>query len=163
MAKDIDDLQKLMNKAIKTIPDKLGRIIEVEGLNFISENFQDEGFHTGSGLNKWEKRKTTRDGRDITRYRTNRVGTKGELNQYGQSIQGRSIMTGHNTGGNKLRNSFEASRSQKKVVFRTPKDYAQRHNEGLEGMPQRQFMGKSEYLNENIKKKLTKELDKLFK
>lgn len=161
--KDLEDFQKMLNRAAKRIPDKLPRIVETEGLNFIKENFKDEGFNTGSGVNKWKKRQTTRNGRDITKYRTNRVGTKGELNTYGRRIQGRAILTGYNTAGNKLRNSFDSSRSRKRVVFRTYKAYAQRHNEGLDEMPQRQFMGKSAYLNKKINKKLTKELDKLLK
>ena len=49
------------------------------------------------------------------------------------------------------------------MIFYTYKKYAQRHNEGLKGMPKRQFMGKSKTLEDNIKKKLTKELDKVLK
>lgn len=158
----LDDLQNLLNNAMRVIPDKLPIIIEVEGLNFIKNNFQTQGFNDGS-KNAWQKRQTERDGRDLTRYKTNRVGTAGSLNQFGKREQGRAILTGHNTGGDKLRNSFRARRNRQRVVFYTYKDYAQRHNEGLDGMPKRQFMGRSATLENNIKKKLTKELDKVLK
>lgn len=164
MAKNIRELQKLLNKAAKVMPDKLPRIIEVEGLRFISDNFKAEGFHSGTGVDGWKKRKTEDSaGRDITRYRTNRVGKRGALNRYGSKIKGRALLVGYNTGGDKLKNSFRASRNRKRVRFITYKVYAQRHNEGLSGMEQRQFMGKSRELNKRIEKKLTRELDKLFK
>ena len=151
----LDDLQKLLNKATQTIPDKLPIIVEVEGLNFIKSNFRAQGFNDGT-------KKAWKDGRDLTRYKTNRVGTAGSLNRFGQKNQGRAILVGHDTGGDKLSNSFRARRNRQRVVFYTYKSYAQRHNEGLDGMPQRQFMGKSATLENNIKKKLTKELDKVF-
>ncbi len=44
------------------------------------------------------------------------------------------------------------------VTFYTHKEYARRHNEGLEGMPKRQFIGDSKTLFNNIKK----EIDRLF-
>ena len=158
----LDDLQKLLDNAAKVIPGKLPSIIEVEGLNFIKKNFRDEGFNDGS-KKAWEKRQTERDGRDLTRYKTNRVGTAGSLNKFGQREQGRAILVGHNTGGNKLRNSFRARKNRQRVVFYSYKKYAQRHNEGLDGMPKRQFMGMSKTLEDNIKKKLTRELDKALK
>lgn len=157
----LDDLQKLLDKAMRTIPDKLPIIVEVEGLNFIKSNFRTQGFNDGT-KKAWKKRQTERDGRDLTRYKTNRVGTAGSLNRFGQKNQGRAILVGHDTGGDKLSNSFRARRNRQRVVFYTYKSYAQRHNEGLDGMPQRQFMGKSATLENNIKKKLTKELDKVF-
>lgn len=41
--------------------------------------------------------------------------------------------------------------------------YAERHNEGLAGMPQREFLGNSKVLNKDIEKTLTKEIAKMFK
>lgn len=163
MAQDIRELQKLLKRGMKVMPDKLPRIVEGEGLQFISKNFRDQGFN-GSGLKKWKARKTrSAGGKDLTRYRTNRVGRKGALNRYGSKIKDRALLVGHGTGGDKLKNSFRAKKTEKQVRFITYKAYAQRHNEGEDGMPQRQFMGKSPYLEGQIKKKLTKELDKLFK
>lgn len=160
----LEDLQKLLENAAKTIPDKALTIIAVEGKNFVKKNFRDEGF-TDRSLKKWEKRKTTdREGRDITRYRTDRTGSKGSLNKYGRQNKDRAILTGHATGGDKLRNSVKSkvNKSSKEVSFYTYKEYAEIHNEGSDDIPQRQFIGPSEYLNSKIEDKLKKEIDKTF-
>lgn len=160
---DLKDLQKLLDKAAKEIPEKALSIIEVEGTNFINKNFQEQGFNGGS-LSKWKERKTTdSNGRDKMRYRTNRRGTQGELTKFGQREIGRAILTGHQTGGDKLRNSFRSRREHLKVVFYTYKDYAQYHNEGAEHLPKRQFMGKSAYLEQKIADKIKRTLDQIFK
>lgn len=162
---DLAQLQKLLDKAVKEIPNKSLRIIGVEGIKFINKNFRDEGFTDGS-LVKWQERKTDdMFGRDITRYRTNRRGRAGSLNRYGSNNKDRAILTGFGTGSDKLRNSFRyrISLGSSSVTFYTYKEYAERHNQGLDGMPKRQFMGNSIYLNNQISKKINKELDKLFR
>jgi hypothetical protein len=162
---DLKDLQKLLLKTAAQMPDVATKVVRVEGMKFIKHNFRNEGFDTGSGIKKWKKRATLdKRGRNITRYRTNRVGKAGSPNKYGRKITGRAILVGHDTGGNKLTNSFRsAKRGKYTVVFRTYKNYAQRHNEGLDGMPQRQFIGKSKYLDRNILNKLKREHDKRLK
>ncbi len=162
---NLRDLQKLLDKAAAEIPDKVLRIIAVEGQNFINKNFRDQGFND-VGVEKWEPRKTTDDqGRDLTKYRTGRRGKRGSLNQFGRRNSGRAILVGYNTGGDKLKNSFQShiNRSTKTVTFRSYKKYAARHNEGLDDMPKRQFIGKSAFLNKQIFNKVSKELDKQFK
>lgn len=155
------DLQRILNTAANNIPRDTLIVIEAEGLQFISDNFEAEGFHTGSGVDKWQKRKTTdKNGRDITRYRTNRKGNAGSLNAYGRKNQNRAILVGHNTGGDKLKNSIEATRSGSAVTFTTYKPYAKRHNEGLKGMPERRFMGPSPELDKRIAKKIKTILNK---
>lgn len=165
MAGSLQDLQNLLLKASKEIPDKALRIIGVEGIKFINKNFRDQGF-TDTTTKKWEARKTVDGfGRDMTRYRTNRVGRAGSLNRYGIRNADRAILVGYNTGGDKLKNShrYYINTGNKTVAFRTYKPYAARHNEGLDGMPKRQFMGKSVYLNRQIFDKLKRELDKTLK
>jgi len=174
MANDLKDLQKLLDRAAKEMPEKALRIIGVEGTNFIAKNFEDQGFND-TGLEKWKERATEdKRERDITRYKTNRVittksgkgkATAGELNKYGRQNQGRAILVGHDTGGNKLKNSFtkRINVGAKTITWVNPKPYASRHNEGLKGMPKREFLGPSEYLNGKIGAKIQKELDKLFK
>jgi phage gpG-like protein len=163
MAGSLADLQKLLNKAAEEIPDKLLAIFEVEGNNFIKKNFQDQGFND-NGIEKWKPRKTVdKKGRDLTRYRTSRHGSVGSFTKFGQENEGRAILTGHATGGNKLRNSFRSRREKQQVVFFTYKNYAERHNEGKDAMPRRQFIGKSTYLDKKIKEKVTKTLDQIFK
>lgn len=162
MAGNFNDLQRLLIRASKEIPDKALRIMGVEGKRFIDKNFRDQGF-TDTSTTKWKDRKTVdKKGRDITRYRTNRVGQSGSLNRFGSKNEGRAILVGFATGGDKLKNSFRYSVSQgsSRVIFRTYKPYAKRHNEGIEGMPKRQFIGKSAYLNQQISDKIKRELDK---
>lgn len=162
---DLSEFQRLLDRAAAEMPDKVLRIIGVEGKNFIVKNFQDQGF-TDVGLKKWQERKTEDiNGRDLTRYRTNRRGRSGSLNRFGSMNEDRAILTGHATGGDKLRNSFHyrTSLGSSLVTFYTHKKYAFRHNEGLDGMPKRQFMGKSAYLQNQISKKLNKELDKIMR
>jgi phage gpG-like protein len=162
---DLLEFQKLQDRAAKEIPDKVLRIIGVEGKNFIVKNFQDEGF-TDVTTEKWQERKTEdKKGRDLTRYRTNRKGRSGSLNRFGSMTADRAILTGHGTGGDKLRNSFHyrTSLGSSIVTFYTYKKYASRHNEGLDGMPKRQFIGKSAYLQNQISKKINKELDKIMR
>lgn len=163
MAGSLQDLQNLLNRAAEKIPDQALRIIEVEGRNVITKNFQDQGFND-QGVSKWRERKTTDSkGRDKTRYRTNRRGQQGELTKFGQKEIGRAILTGHQTGGDKLRNSFRSRREHLKVVFFTYKEYAQYHNEGSEHLPKRQFIGKSAYLESKIEDKIKRTLDNLFR
>ncbi|MDN3673091.1 phage morphogenesis protein [Flavobacterium branchiarum] len=161
MAGSLSDLQKLLIRASKEIPDKALRVIGVEGKKFIEKNFRDQSF-TDTTSEKWKDRKTTdKNGLDSTRYRTNRVGRSGSLNRYGSRIADRAILVGFNTGGDKLKNSFKysVSKGSNTVVFRTYKPYAKRHNEGLDGMSKRKFIGKSEYLNRQIADKIKRELD----
>lgn len=160
---DLGDFQRLLNRASRELPDKLPRIIEVEGLNFIKMNFRKQGY-TDTSLQKWQERKKKNpEGKDITRYRTDRVGRRGELTKYGQRNQGRAILVGHRTGGNKLINSFRARRSRQKVVFYTYKGYANIHNEGDGNIPKRQFFGKSNYLDRRIQEKVTREMDRIMR
>lgn len=163
MAGNLEELQNILNEAAERIPDQALRIIEVEGINFIKKNFRDQGY-TDSSLQKWqERKKTDSTGRDKTRYRTNRRGNVGELTKFGQKEIGRAILTGHATGGDKLRNSFHSRRERLAVIFTTYKEYAITHNEGTDKIPQRQFMGKSAYLDGKIQDKIKRTLDRLFR
>jgi hypothetical protein len=159
---DLKDLQKMLLKTSVEMPDVSIKVIRTEGLKFIKHNFRKQGFDTGSGVIKWKKRATLdKNGRNITRYRTSRVGKRGAPNKYGRTVTGRAILVGRNTGGNKLTNSFRSARRGKfTVAFRTYKEYAQRHNEGLDGMPERKFIGPSRYLDKKIFEKLKREHDK---
>lgn len=160
----MQDLQRLLDRAANELPDKGLRVMGVEGKNFIAKNFQDQGF-TDTTTNKWKARKTTdANGKDITKYRSNRRGRTGSLNQYGSRNAGRAILVGFNTGGDKLKNSFKytVDNGKKRVVFRSYKPYAQVHNEGSAIMPKRQFIGKSAHLDGKIGDKIKTELDKLL-
>ena len=156
------DMERRAKQMADFMAEDLPIIVEVEGLNHIKEAFENEGF-TDTSLEKWEPRKTTdKRRRDITRYRTNRVGKVGGLNRMGQRNEGRPILTGFASGSNKLRNSFRARRSKEQVQFYTYKPYAKRHNEG-ENVPERQFIGPSTALDQRIEKKINRSLQTIFK
>jgi phage gpG-like protein len=55
------------------------------------------------------------------------------------------------------------NKSQLSVKISTDLPYAKVHNEGEGKMPKRQFMGNSYKLNENCKKILISQLDRIFK
>lgn len=158
---DLNDLQRVFNTMARELPARLPVVVGVEGINFIQKNFRDQGF-TDTSLKKWPERKTLDSaGNDITRYRTNRVGRVGNLNKYGSRNVDRAILVGYDTGGDKLKNSihYRVSANNSTVSFYTHKEYAERHNEGLDGMPKRQFMGRSKYLESRIFSKITRILD----
>jgi phage gpG-like protein len=101
------------------------------------ENFRKQGFDD-KNVEKWKPRKKAdkRAGRAI-------LVKTGDLR--------RSI----------IRNP--ANRAALSVKISTDLVYAARHNNGLKGMPKRQFMGDSYNLNERIKKIIVKRLDNTFK
>lgn len=105
--------------------------------SFFVENFRKQGFDD-KNVERWQPRKKAdkRAGRAI-------LVKTGDLR--------RSI----------IRNP--ANRASLSVKISTDLVYAARHNNGLKGMPKRQFMGDSYNLNERIKKIIVKRLDNTFK
>ena len=103
---------------------------------FFVENFRKQGFDD-KNVQKWKPRKVAdkRAGRAI-------LVKTGDLR--------RSI----------IRNP--ANRAALTVKISTDLAYAARHNDGLKGMPKRQFMGDSYNLNEKVKAVIVKRLDKVF-
>ncbi len=157
------DLEEIAKDTARFISTDLPDIIAVEGLKHIKKSFKDEGF-TDAFVEKWKKRKrNNKRGRIITRYRTNRIGKEGSLNKYGKKIKGRKILAGHNSSGNKLQNSFRARKKRNRVIFFSYKKYAERHNEGKDGMPRRTYIAASKVLDNNIEKKINRSLDNIFK
>lgn len=151
------DLAKL-----RTLPATALSIMRVEALNFVKSNFQNQGFDD-NGITRWKPRKTTdRQSRDLTRYRTNRHGSKGSLTAFGRQNKGRAILVGHNTGGDKLKNSFTARIQNHAVVIASYKPYAKAHNEGEGRLPRRRMIGASQTLTNAIKRKLHAHTQKLF-
>lgn len=118
-------------------------IIAVEAEQFHAKNFKDEGF-TDTSLQKWPQRKKP-DKRAARRALLVQTSTL-----KGHAIKGRVI-------GNQVQFSF-------------PLEYMRVHNEGGRAgrgsgfqMPQRQFVGESEYLKNRIEAKAKKYLDHFFK
>lgn len=164
MAERLEDtIRRQAEELEEFLTNDLIDIIEVEGLNHFEASFEDEGF-TDQTLEKWQERKTTdSSGRDVTRYRTNRRGKAGSLNAKGRKDKGRAILTGHATGGNKLRNSGRADKINGGVAFVWGKPYAEAHNEGTDELPKRQFAGESAVLNEKFDNEIGDRLNQIHK
>lgn len=139
------------------------RIVETEALNHFQNSFVYQGF-TDKNLVKWPKRKIPkRKGKPITGKTLEKWMAKNE---------GRALLVSHasDTKGTHLANSITGEREPGKVTITVDKPYAQVHNDGLLSgrppgftMPQRQFIGPSEKLEQKIHEKLEKEIDKLIK
>lgn len=112
-----------------------------ETQNFFASSWKNSGF-TDNTLTKWDKRKKE---------------TK--------KSTGKQIMV--STG--KLRRAVQNSIREKSwqkiklVIDGSSIPYAKRHNEGLDGMPQRQFMGDSKELKKLQRKTISKAIDKIWK
>ena len=78
------ELRQKLEALARLVANDVPIVLKTEGLKFIQKNFQDEGFND-EGLQKWQPRKTTDTrGRDLTRYRSDRVGKKGTLTPFGK-------------------------------------------------------------------------------
>lgn len=132
----------------KLIERDLPRVVKREGLQFISDNFAQQGFQTGSGVKKWKSRKPPKSKKEKRR-------------------QGRSILVdrGH------LRRAWDQDSKAKpgKVIFENTRPYSEVHNEGGKAgrgsgftMPERQMIGESGKLDDMIGKKVDKLMDKIL-
>ena len=114
---------------------KLVKRIAVDGEQFVSQNFKKEGFQDGT-LKRWAPASP----------QSRKPKTQNLLVKSGV-----------------LRNDTRSRViGEDRVQLINDAPYARRHNEGLDGMPKRQFMGKSKTLNKAIKKQIGKSLRKLF-
>ena len=133
--------KELQECAIRIMPIKAGRIAK----DHFQQNFRLGGFVNG-GLHKWKVSK--------------RIGkAKGAKGKYKTLLSGR----------NHLFNSIEYVVSDSMVVIENKVPYAAVHNEGLRAgrgkgfqMPQRQFIGDSQELTEEIQGMIETEITKIL-
>lgn len=131
----------------KTLPLQLGNLAK----NHFTRSFDQGGF-TDSGLKRWKPRRKRLP--------------RGKFSPT-QTEAANLIKEGA------LRRSVKIQKvSFPKTVIGSRLPYAEIHNEGLPGkvfgkapfiMPKRQFMGNSKLLEDNMERKIVKELDKLFR
>jgi phage gpG-like protein len=123
-------IEDFIKRAEKEI-NNFSDIAGVEAVNFYTRNFTKQGFDD-NGVEHWKGRKRERK-RD----------------------SGRAILV--KSGA--LRRSLLKRKAGKLSVFIiSPLAYANRHNEGLKGMPKRQFVGNSRKLNKKILFKLDRRI-----
>jgi phage gpG-like protein len=148
-----NDFINKLNEIRQRIPELIKRlpgIAKVEGLNFIHDNFDKEGFEDKPGsAKKWEKRKQ-------------------ETGKGKKKRQGRQILIDKG----KLRRSWdsETKATNTTVEFTSSMPYAEAHNDGLQAgrppgfmMPERKMIGDSEALNKRIEDKFDRMVDSVFK
>lgn len=145
----INDFRNKVAEFMKTM-NRISGIVKVEGLEFIHDNFEAQGFEQSPGkVNKWKPRKPSKNRKLLKR-------------------EGRQILV--NSG--QLRRAWDADTrtSGSKVIFQNSQPYAEVHNEGGRAgrgkgflMPQRQMIGDSDALDQRITAKVDKLMDSIFK
>lgn len=148
-----NDFINKLNEIRQRIPDLIKRlpgIAKVEGLNFIHDNFDKEGFEDKPGsAKKWEKRKK-------------------ETGKEKKKRSGRQLLI----DGGKMRRSFDTETQAKagSVEFISSMPYTEAHNDGLQAgrppgftMPERKMIGDSEALDKRIDDKFGRMVDQIFK
>lgn len=144
MSQDFKQWLKSISPELKQVLKRLPGIVKVEGLEFIHDNFEQQGFEkTPGNLDKWKPRKPVK-------------WKKAE-----QRNQGRAILV--KTGN--LQRSWDSNSKAgiTRVEFASDKPYAEPHNEGSKVHPQRQMIGDSAALDARVEAKITRMMDELFK
>jgi phage gpG-like protein len=129
---------KQVEKGGRTAMERSLILIGNEAKNFFVNSFRVQGFEDKS-VDKWKPRKKQ---------------TKRNI--------GRAILV----QSGDLRRSIirqPVNKANLSVKISTDLVYAKVHNEGIGKMPKRQFIGNSYKLNENCKKIVVSQLDKIFK
>lgn len=146
----VNHLMDVSDEVRDLIEHDLPLVLGVEARNHFQDNFQNEGF-TDRDNEPWIEVKRRIDPR-VTGARAKRKILTGDTGDLGESID------------------FELSGAGKVTVF-SDKVYAEAHNEGTDNagrnrnmvIPQRQFMGESEALNEKVIKKIEEMIDNAVK
>ncbi len=117
---------------------KLPRIIANDIKNHFLLGFRKGGGQTDKSIGGWRPRK----------YKT-------KADKATKKIRGILILRGH------LRDSIRVIMATfKKIVIGSDLPYSARHNEGLAGMPQREFIGHSKVLERKIEQKIGGRLER---
>lgn len=133
------------------IQNDAARIVGKEAVDHYKQSFQDEAFSDKSeGDEPWKEVERRKNPRSKNRAAAQRKILTGETGELGDSI------------------SYSAAGQF--VMIKSDKVYAKVHNEGLRAgrgrgfkMPKRQFIGKSQLLNQRINKKLKAEKTNILK
>jgi len=139
-----------INNRIPAMVKRLPGIAKVEGLNFIHDNFDKEGFENKPGsVKKWDKRKK-------------------ETGKGKKKRSGRQLLI----DAGKMRRSFDTETQAKagSVEFTSSMPYTEAHNDGLQAgrppgftMPERKMIGDSEALTKRIEAKFDRMAEEVFK
>jgi phage gpG-like protein len=134
------EFEKAANRVRTFIQSDVPKIVQTEGKNHFRQSFQNEGF-TDEVLIKWPE--ISEKAKDRKRRKNGNLPP---------------ILT--DTGN--LGDSIDADIEPGQVTFGTDVVYAKRHNEGENGTPKRQFMGKSKALEKAIMDKIDRQMKTIF-
>lgn len=143
-------LKRIAKELSRYIKQDAPIIIGTEAVNFFSESFENEGF-TDKNLVKWK---------EVKRRLNAREGKRKASAKY-------KILSSER---NNLSESLNFHIQGKQVIITSDVEYAEAHNEGTNhagrnrnvSIPKRQFVGKSQKLDEIIEKEITKDLKRIF-
>jgi len=143
---------KALYRRIESVKKDLPSVLANEGTKFWLSNFDKEGFQD-VGIKAWKIPERKIPGTPSYKYPKKK----------GLSRRVKKTLIG--TG--KLRRAVNSSvkeKSFKRIVWRIGSEvpYAARHNEGLKGMPKREFMGESRRLNNIFRGRITQVYKKAF-
>lgn len=159
MSRDIkhmaNDMMRIQREVREFVSSDYPTIIAVEAENHFKRSFDNQGF-TDTVLQKWKVRDVDTNPQNYSK------------KQIAQS-KSRAILIGNNSG-DKLRDSIHTIISPSHITITSNKAYAQIHNEGGKAgrnlsanIPKRQFIGHSTVLNLNIKRKVDRTMNQIFR
>ena len=127
---------KFSVKKMQAAKRRIPRIVGNEAVNHFEEGFRQGGGQTDASIGGWKRRKDPDEGRAIL---VDEEDLKDSIQVIGKP-------------------------DFKKITVGTKGiPYARRHNEGLSGMPQREFIGDSKELNKKILKTIKLETKRAFR
>ena len=170
MAKDFNQLfgdLRIFALDIKTIQQQTPKMVGIKAKKAIKENFAISGYDTGTGVNKWKARaESTNRHYDALNRAGRKRGYKGFMYKSSNPIllQSQSLKRSINYVVSGLRVKVGVMADYVGAYKIVPINYAKRHNEGLKGMPIRQFMPTpAQGMNAKIKKEIDKTINQQFK
>ncbi len=140
------DFLKAAKKIQRFFAHKAPVILGAQAIEFIDDNFHQQGFQGAAGIESWKPRKTKdKKGKDKRYYKRGR--RVGKLTRFGQKEEGRAILVGHDTGGDHMAAAFSTNTTLYRVEILNDKEYAQYHNEGADHLPERTMIAPSPVLD----------------
>ncbi len=158
------DMQRIIRQAQQLISTRLPGIIKVEGLDFIHDNFDAQGFNTGNSIQRWQARKPPkamwrRRGKTVNKGTSQQLRATKAGSKFQRDVN-RAILVKRGHLRRAWDNDSKATDAQ--VAFRNTLPYAEPHNEGVMPQPQRKQIGDSANLDKRIMAKIDREMQKLF-
>ena len=159
---------------MKKLTENTPRIIGNECVKAVKENFQLQGYDSGFGVQKWDKRSPKTDAAYDRGKTTNSKGIQSRYRTGKNSTYKGSVFSSQNPLLEQTRRLYNSVKD--KILNRKVKvgvdlllvPYAEKMNEGGNGTPARQYMPKEEEppnpkMLKNIKKKIEFERGKAMK